>query len=100
MPDPSSGATTVAMQPDRAAAPSASVQDGSVGSFDYVNIRVDPSLDDPAKAATDWLTNNGYDTGVDGNVLGPYLKSGLGLLAFKLSAGAEASATRPVALTY
>jgi Uncharacterized protein conserved in bacteria (DUF2330) len=100
VPAPRSGTTGEGMQPNRAAAPIVTVQDGSVGSLDYVNIRVDPSLDDPAKAATDWLENNGYDTSVDGKVLGPYLKSGLGLLAFKLSAGADSSATRPVTLTY
>lgn len=97
---PSSGTTGVGTKPERLAASIGIVQNGSAGSFDYVNIRVDPSLGDPAKAATDWLKNNGYDTSVDAEVLGPYLKSGLGLVAFKLSAGTDASATRPVALTY
>ena len=40
----------------------------------------------PATAATAWLTAQGYDlTGLDSQVLSPYLKDGLGLLAFKLT---------------
>jgi hypothetical protein len=100
VPAPSSGATGMGAQPDRAAAPIVTVQGGSVGSFDYVNIRVDPSLNDPAKAATAWLKTNGYDTSVDGKALDPYLRSGLGLVAFKLNAGTDARAARPVTLTY
>lgn len=100
VPASSSGKTGVGTHSDRTTAPIVTMQDGSVGSFDYVNIRVDPHLDDPAKAATDWLKNNGYDASVDAKALGPYVKGGLGLLAFKLSAGADAHATRPVALTY
>jgi hypothetical protein len=82
-------------------APVAVIDQGSVGPYDYVNITVDRALDDPAQAATDWLTMNGYDlTDLDSEVLDPYLQDGLNLLAFKLTSGTDAGAIRPVVLTY
>ena len=58
--------------------------------------RVDPTLGDPAKVATDWLTTNGYDlTSLDGEVLSPYLRDGLDLLAFKLTTGTNAARSGP-----
>lgn len=76
-------------------------EQGSVGPYEYVNLGVDPSAGDPAQAATDWLSANGYDlTGTDGDLLNPYLRDGLNLLAFKLKQGAETRALRPVILTY
>ena len=83
------------------AAPVMKTDEGAVGPYDYVNITVDPALGDPAKVATDWLTTNGYDlNGVDREGLRPYLRDGLHLLAFKLTAGTNGGAIRPVILTY
>jgi Uncharacterized protein conserved in bacteria (DUF2330) len=77
------------------------IDEGSVGPYDYVNIAVDPSLGDPVRLATDWLTKSGYGrSSLDATVLGPYLKDGLHLLAFKLAAGADVGEIRPVVLTY
>ena len=74
---------------------------GSVGPYDYVVISLDPKLADPADVAIQWFMTEGYDlTGVDGDLLGPYLADGLNLLAFKLTKGNEAGAIRPVVLTY
>lgn len=85
-------------------APAITIVDrGSVGPYDYATIAVDPGLHQPAQAALDWFDENGYDlTGVDADVLGPYLAEGLNLLAFKLTkAAAETSGViRPVILTY
>jgi hypothetical protein len=77
------------------------IDQGSVGQYEYVDIAVDPALGDPVAAATDWLTGHGYDlSGLDGKALGPYLREGLNLLAFKLQSGADAGAIRPVILSY
>lgn len=82
-------------------APVVMIDQGSVGPYDFVNVRIDPKLSDPAKVATDWFTTNGYDvTSVDSKVLGPYLREGLNLLAFKLTKGTDVGAIRPVILTY
>lgn len=73
----------------------------SVGSYDYANIAIAPAADDKVGAATDWLTQNGYDlTGRERELLAPYLEAGLNLVAFKLQDGADAGAIRPVMLTY
>jgi len=79
------------------------IDQGSVGPYDYATIAVDDSAREPAQAALDWFTLNGYDlTGVDADVLGPYLADGLNLLAFKLTKAAEqeVGTIRPVVLTY
>jgi hypothetical protein len=77
------------------------VDQGSIGPYDYVNIRVDPALGDRPKVATDWLTMSGYDlTGLDGEVLRRTLKDDLDLLAFRLADAADTSSIRPVVLTY
>ncbi len=77
------------------------IDQGSIGPYDYTSIKVDPSIEDPAKAATDWFTANGYTlTGMESSVLGPYLKDGLNLLAFKLGRGVDTGAIKPVMLTY
>jgi Uncharacterized protein conserved in bacteria (DUF2330) len=104
-PDAASGAVSgkggVPSAPDTPAAPVMKIDQGAVGPYDYVNITVDPTLGDPARAATDWLTTNGYDlSSLDGKVLRPYLKDGLHLLAFKLATGTNVGAIRPVTLTY
>jgi hypothetical protein len=87
--------------PGSTSAPIQVIDQGSVGPYDYVDIAVDPSLDDPAQAASDWFTQNGYDlTGIESSVLRPYLSDGLNLLAFRLSKDKAAGAIRPVVLTY
>jgi hypothetical protein len=59
---------------------------GSVGPYDYEVIMVNPANSDPAMVAIDWLKANGYDVSALGpEVLRPYLRDGLNLLAFKLS---------------
>ena len=79
------------------------VNQGSVGPYDYATIAVNPQLAEPADAAIEWFMSEGYDlTGVDAELLGPYLEDGLNLLAFRLtkSAGVTAGSIRPVILTY
>ena len=94
-PDPTGLADIVPSGPVRV------VDRGSVGPYDYVQIALDPTTRDPATAATAWLTAQGYDlTGLDGEVLSPYLRDGLSLLAFKLTKNADVGAIRPVTLTY
>jgi hypothetical protein len=76
---------------------------GSVGPYDYTTIAVDPQLPDAADVAIEWFRDNGYDlSGVDAEVLGPYLDEGLNLLAFKLTktAAETSGAIRPVILKY
>ena len=76
---------------------------GSVGPYDYTTISVDPQLADAADVAIKWFRDNGYDlSGVDSELLGPYLDEGLNLLAFKLTktAGETSGTIRPVILTY
>jgi RNAse (barnase) inhibitor barstar len=74
---------------------------GSVGPYDIKVIKFDASLAEPADAAVSWLTMNGYDV-PDGaaKLLGPYLQSGLELLALKLTKGADVGSIRPIVLTY
>jgi hypothetical protein len=74
-----------------------------VGPYVYDVISVDPTLDDPADAAVEWLTDNEYDiTGIGPEVLRPYLADGLNLLAFKLQKSPDltSGSIRPVVLTY
>jgi len=74
---------------------------GVVGPYDVTVLKVAASVADPAANAIDWLTKNGYDVpaGAD-NLLGPYLKSGLQLLALRLTKGADTGSIRPLVLTY
>jgi hypothetical protein len=74
---------------------------GTVGAFDWTAISLDPTLTDPAQAATTWLHSNGYlvSEGAPG-LLRPYLESGLYLLALKLTKGADTGSIRPLVLTY
>lgn len=77
------------------------LDEGSVGPYVYVTISLNPALADPADAAVNWLTTNGYDvTAVGPEVLGPYLADGLNLIAFKLTKGNDAGTIRPVVITY
>jgi hypothetical protein len=74
---------------------------GSAGPYLYEVIKVDPAMSDPAMVAIMWLKNNGYDVGMLGpDVLRPYLRDGLNLLAFKLTKSASTGSIRPVMLTY
>lgn len=74
---------------------------GIVGSFDWTALALDPALDDPAGAAIAWLTANGYDVlPQTGELIGPYLESGMYLLALKLTKGSNTGSIRPIVLTY
>jgi hypothetical protein len=72
-----------------------------VGAFEWTVISLDASLAAPAAAARVWLEDNGYDVppGAD-DLLGPYLKDGLYLLALKLKKGSDTGSIRPIVLTY
>jgi hypothetical protein len=99
-----SGATTAPTAGGAAADSGVTVLDqGSVGPYDWEVIKVDPQLTDAADAAVTWLTGHGYDvTALGPDVLRPYLKDGLNLMAFKLTKAADATtgSIRPVMLTY
>jgi hypothetical protein len=74
---------------------------GSVGPYDYQLLKVDPALTDPAMVAIDWLKANGYDVGALGpDVLRPYLRDNLNLLAFKLTKKASTGSIRPIMISY
>ncbi|MEL6178240.1 MAG: DUF2330 domain-containing protein [Myxococcota bacterium] len=74
---------------------------GAVGPYDYVVLMADPNAPDPAQETLDWLTDNGYDlTSTAPELLEPYLRDGMNLLAFRLTKGNEAGDIRPVMLTY
>jgi uncharacterized membrane protein YgcG len=74
---------------------------GTVGPYDYEVIMVNPVNSDPAMVAIEWLTAHGYDVGALGpEVLRPYLRDNLNLLAFKLSKNKMTGSIRPVVLTY
>jgi hypothetical protein len=84
-----------------AGTPVTTIDQGSMGPYDYLDIAVDPTLSDPGQVATTWLTTHGYDlTHLESKVLGPYLRNGLHLLAFKLTKSTSVRAIRPVILTY
>jgi hypothetical protein len=82
--------------------PSVSVlSSGSVGPYNFEVIKVEPANSDPAEVAITWLKTNGYDVSALGpEVLRPYLREGLNLIAFRLSKNKNAGAIRPVMLTY
>lgn len=86
------------------AAPRAAVTveaSGAIGPYDYDVISVNPQLSDRAQVAVDWLTMHQYDVGPMGaDVLRPYLRDDLNLIAFKLTKGATTGSIRPVMLTY
>ncbi|HVW24256.1 MAG TPA: DUF2330 domain-containing protein [Polyangiaceae bacterium] len=84
-----------------AAAPVREVERGFVDPYDYVVIKVDANNADPTRAATDWLSKNGYDlTNLERDVLAPYLKDDFALLAIRLTSHTDAGDVRPVVLTY
>jgi hypothetical protein len=95
------GAASATSPHDAGAGSVAEIDRGSIDAYDYALIKVDPKLDDPTKAATDWLSANGYEwTSRDAAVLTPYLRDGFGLLAFQLRTGKQSGAVEPIVLTY
>ncbi|MFP4598604.1 MAG: DUF2330 domain-containing protein [Persicimonas sp.] len=77
------------------------VDSGRVGPYIHTTISVDPSSDDPADVAVDWLERNSYDVSALGaDVIRPYLEDGMNLIAFKLTKEASAGDIRPVKLNY
>jgi hypothetical protein len=74
---------------------------GTVGAFEWTVISLDPALTEPADAAVEWLTANGYDVPSGSPaLLGPYLEDGMYLLALRLTKGADSGSIRPIVLTY
>ncbi|HJL04675.1 MAG TPA: DUF2330 domain-containing protein [Polyangiaceae bacterium LLY-WYZ-15_(1-7)] len=98
----SAGAVDAGAAADAGAAPPVSVVDGgSVGPYDYVTIALNPELENPGDAAVEWLTAEGYDVSDMGrDTLGPYLASGMNLIAFRLTKGSSTGSIRPIVLTY
>lgn len=74
---------------------------GVVGAFEWTVISLDKSTAKPADVAVEWLKANGYDVpSIGPDKLGPYLESGMYLLALKLTKGADTGSIRPIVLTY
>jgi len=74
---------------------------GVVGAFEWTVISLDKSTAKPADVAVEWLKANGYDVpSIGPEKLGPYLESGMYLLALKLTKGADTGSIRPIVLTY
>lgn len=74
---------------------------GAVGPYEWSLISVAGEASDPAAVATTWLEENGYDVAEESReLLGPYLASGMNLIAFKLQKNASAGAIRPVTLKF
>ncbi|HMI91647.1 MAG TPA: DUF2330 domain-containing protein, partial [Polyangiales bacterium] len=77
------------------------LEQGTVGPYDYAEVLVDAQRSDAAQVATEWLELNGYaPTGLESELLSPYLDDGFNLLAFKLRKDLDAGVIRPVVLTY
>ncbi len=73
---------------------------GTVGPYDYVTISVE-SGPDSAAAALEWLREQGFDVDdFGGDLLREYLDSGMNLIAFRLTKGADAGEIRPVVLGF
>jgi hypothetical protein len=69
--------------------------------FEWTVISVAEGVGDPAIPALDWLAQNGYDAGPEAaGLLGPYLASGMHLLALRLTKAADTGSIRPIKLTY
>jgi hypothetical protein len=76
---------------------------GAVGPYVYDTIMVDPTASDPAMVAIQWLQANQYEvTAMTGEVLRPYLRDNLNLIAFRLNKakGKTTGSIRPIKLTY
>ena len=77
------------------------VDSGAVGPYDYVVIHVDPAATPLATVAVDWLNANGYFVQATGSeLLEPYLATGMNLLAFRLTSGADVGSIRPVTVGF
>ncbi|MEM1417383.1 MAG: DUF2330 domain-containing protein [Myxococcota bacterium] len=84
-----------------ASAPVTVIDEGSVGPYDVVLVRVDPGAEDRVEVAIAWLRDNGYDVpAVGAEVLRPYLEAEMNLLAFRLTKGNVTGAIRPVRLSF
>jgi hypothetical protein len=74
---------------------------GIVGAFEWTVLELDPALEQPADAALNWLSENGYDvTPGSESLIGPYLQEGMYLLALRLTKGSSSGSIRPIVLTY
>jgi hypothetical protein len=76
---------------------------GNAGPYDYEIIKVDPAMADAAIVALNWLAANKYDVGALGaDVLRPYLRDGLNLMAMRLAKNQNqmTGSIRPIMLTY
>lgn len=77
------------------------VDSGTVGPYDYVTISLDPETDNPGDVAITFLSEGGYDVDeTTRDVLGPYLASGMNLIAFRLTKNATTGSIRPIVMTY
>ena len=79
------------------------VQEQEVGPYDSVIIAAEgiSDPDEAAELAVTWLADNGYEIDELGRErLGPYLVSGMNLLAIRLSKGNDTGAIRPLIMTY
>jgi MYXO-CTERM domain-containing protein len=77
------------------------VGEGSVGPYDYVTISVDNPDSEAVDVAIEWLRDNEYDVPDLGReTLGPYLASGMNLLAFRLTKGSDTGSIRPVRVRF
>lgn len=73
----------------------------SIGPYDYEIIEVVADHSDPGQAALDWLLANGYVADERAaEAFGPYLETGMNLMAFRLSGAATTADIQPVALTF
>ena len=100
-PTASAGAPGVQLSPSDSGNGVTVETSGIVGPYDVTVIKVNASIAEPAAAAVDWLTTNGYDVPAGAaNLIGPYLQSGLQLLALRLTKGVDAGSIRPFVLTY
>lgn len=86
---------------DEEGSPVTVLASGAVGPYDWFVIEVDPSLEDRADAAVEWLTENDFDiAGIGPDVLRIYLDQDMNLLAFRLSKNSDSGSIRPVLVTY
>lgn len=77
------------------------VDSGTVGPYDYVTISLDPEAENPGDVAVDFLRDGGYDVDETArDLLGPYLASGMNLIAFRLTKNALSGSIRPIVMTY
>jgi hypothetical protein len=74
---------------------------GIVDVFEWTVISVDPSTEDRAGAAIEWLVAAGFEVPEQtAPLLEPYLANGMQLLALRLQKRSEAGAIRPIQVIY